>query len=152
MNEMSPANPPERPAATLEQPTVEPLPPALSSQPDMEVLKALTKVATNAWKLRNRVLDGQTKEPREELNKEEVKKSAREIDAIIEALSDLEVVIEDRTNEVFDYGSTDQIVSSIPKEGLAKPIILKTIRPTIYFKKWIAQKSQVDIATPIEPK
>jgi len=56
--------------------------------------------------------------------------------------------VKDRTNEPFDYGLPEKVVTTQPQEGLSKEIIIETIRPTIYWNGQIAQQGEVVIATP----
>jgi len=115
-------------------------------------MKNLSGLATHAWKLRGRVIDPQTKEPRDEIKKEDVRKMVRHVEAMFEALTALNVEVRDRTGETFDYGLPDKIVASNPQAGLTKELIVETIRPTIYWMNHIAQTGEVVIATPIESK
>ncbi len=61
--------------------------------------EVLTKIATNAWKLRNRMIDDRTKKPRAVIKKDDVKKLVSHVDSIFEALRELGLEIRDRTGE-----------------------------------------------------
>ncbi len=110
--------------------------------------KSLTALGTNAWKMKVRLMDGD--EPRDELKKDDLKKLMRNVDSMFEALSALGLEVRDRTGEPFDYGLPDKIVSSSPRAGLTRELIVETIRPTIYWQNQIAQTGEVVIATPLE--
>jgi hypothetical protein len=111
--------------------------------------KATITVATNAWKLRTRLIDRHSGEVRENLSKEDVKKMARYIESIYEAFAEIGIEIKDRTGEAFDYGLPEKVVTAQPQEGLTRERIVETLRPTIYWKEKLAQQGEVIIATPI---
>jgi hypothetical protein len=110
--------------------------------------KAVLTVATNAWKLRSRLIDLKSGEPREDLKKEDVRKLSRHIDAIFEAFGQIELEVKDRTGEPFDYGLPEKVVTTQPQPGLKKEQIIETLRPSIYWNKQLAQQGEVVIATP----
>jgi hypothetical protein len=118
-----------------------------------EFTKLLTTVATNAWKLRGRIMvDPKGDEIREELKKDDIKKLVRHVDSIFEALTAFEVEVRDRTGETYDYGLPDKIVSSSPQPGLSKELIIETLRPSIYWRSMPIQAAEVVIAVPVEQK
>jgi hypothetical protein len=125
-----------------------------SPQSAMEDLtKVLANVATNAWKLRGRIMvDPKGEEIRDELKRDDIKKLARHVDSIFESLSAFGIEVRDRTGEVYDYGLPDKIVSSTPRPGLSKELIVETLRPTIYFRSHPIQTAEVVIAVPVEKK
>lgn len=149
MSESIPIPPPEAPAVPVAQPPADKAPIAVRLTAEA-LTRSLTTIATNAWKMQGRVIDGQTKEPREEIKKDEVKKMIRHIEAIFEALLALGIEVRDRTGEAFDYGLPDKIVASSPQSGLTKELIVETIRPTIYCQNQLLQTGEVVIATPIK--
>jgi hypothetical protein len=116
-----------------------------------DLMKCITTVATNSWKMKSRVFNEKGK-PREEIKKDDIKKLARHLDSIFEAFNGMGIEIRDRTNETYDYGLPDTIVSSAPRAGLSKELIVETIRPTIYWQNQIVQAGEIVIATPIEEK
>ena len=114
-----------------------------------EFTKLLTSIATNAWKVRGRIMaDPKGEDLREEIKKDDVKKIARHLDSIYEALTEFGIEIRDRTGEAYDYGLPDKIVSSVPQTGLTKELIVETLKPTIYWQSQIAQAGEVVIAVP----
>jgi hypothetical protein len=114
-----------------------------------DLSKLLTNITTNAWKARGRVSsDPKGEELREEMKKEDIKKIARHLDSILNALADFGVEIRDRTGETYDFGLRDKIVSSVPRAGIAKELIVETLRPTVYWHSHIVQDGEVIIAVP----
>ena len=113
-------------------------------------VKATITVATNAWRLRTRLIDRHSGEVKEDVSKEDVKKMARYIESIYEAFAEIGIEIKDRTGEAFDYGLPEKVVTAQPQEGITRERIIETLRPTIYWKEKLAQQGEVTIATPIE--
>lgn len=151
MSEITPVEEPVAPLPPSVPLAAEKIPQGIRLNPEAW-MKNLSGLATNAWKMKARVIDPLTKEPREEIKKEDIKKMARHVEAMFEALTALNVEVRDRTGETFDYGLPDKIVASNPQAGLTKELIVETIRPTIYWMNQIAQTGEVVIATPIESK
>jgi hypothetical protein len=114
--------------------------------------KGLALLATSAWKLRMRIIDEETKEPRTEIGKDDVRKMVRQLDSMFEALKSLGIEVRDRTGEAFNYGLPEKVVSSSIQIGLTKELIVETIKPTVYWMNQIAQNGEVVIATPSEAK
>lgn len=143
-------------------PTSAPLPPHVPfgpvQQPEIpkeyrvavaEMMKvACVNVATNAWKIRAKIMDSQSGEPKEELKKDDIKKIARHLEAIFESFAQMQLEVKDRTNEPFDYGLPEKVVATQPQPGLLKERIIETIRPSIIWGKNIVQQGEVVIATP----
>jgi hypothetical protein len=115
----------------------------------MEVLtKCLIELATNAWRIRTKLQDPMTHEPREELSKDETRKTHRFLDAIFASLEEIGLQVKDRTGEAFDYGLPEKVITTQPQAGLTRELIIETIRPTIYWNAQIAQQGEVVVATP----
>lgn len=130
-------------------------PPVASSTKIVEVIpenvaKAMLAMATNAWRIRTKLVDSATAEVREELTKEDLKKVNRYMDAFFESLTSIGVEVKDRIGEAFDYGLPEKVITAEPQSGITREIIVETIRPTIYWRNQIAQQGEVVIATPIE--
>jgi hypothetical protein len=112
------------------------------------VVKALLAMATNAWRIRVRLTDSTSGEPRDEVGKDELKKLNRYVEAIFESLGGIGMKVKDRTGEAFDYGLPEKVVTAHQQPGLTKEMIIETLRPTIYWGSQIAQQGEVVIGTP----
>lgn len=111
--------------------------------------KALLAIATNAWRIRTRLSDSTTREPREEIGTDDLRKVMRYLDSMFESLSGIGMEVKDRTGEAFDYGLPEKVVAAQPQAGLSKEMVLETLRPTIFFGHQIAQQGEVVIGTPL---
>lgn len=111
--------------------------------------KETLAIVINIWRIKFRMTDALSKEPKEELTKEDVKKIVRYLESIHDSFAQLGIEIIDRTGESFDYGLPEKVVTTKPQEGIRKELVLETLRPTI---KWNNQMypGEVEIATPIE--
>lgn len=120
--------------------TVEVLPAAFA--------KEILAVVTNIWRLKLRLMDPHSKEQKEELGKEDVKKIVRYLESINDSFTQLGIEVIDRTGESFDYGLPEKVVTAKPQEGISKELVLETLRPTIKWKNHIFP-GEVEIATPM---
>ena len=90
-------------------------------------------IVINAWKIKSRMTDALSKELKEELAKDDVKKISRYLESIFDSFARLGIEIIDRTGECFDYGLPEKVVTAKPQDGICKELVLETLRPTI---KW----------------
>ena len=108
-----------------------------------DLLKAFCEIATNAWKARGRLNgiapDAQSTDHR---------RLTRNLDAILDALSTIQVQIKDHTGEAYDYGLPLRIVASEPRAGISREVVIETVRPTVLLADHILQRGEVVIAVP----
>jgi phosphotransacetylase len=115
----------------------------------MILQKALIANANQIWRISSAVIDPETKEAREELRPQEIRKVAKAVESLMETFNGLGIRIIDRLGEPFDAGLPDQVVTEEPREGLTREQIVRTIRPTIVWNATMIQRGEVDIAVPI---
>ena len=114
------------------------------SIPDAEVAKLFRAAGTAVWKLEQRMLDAETKEPRDEY-----RRLWRHVEAIKDALTDIGVDIVDWTNKRYDEGMSLKVVSEEERPGTKEPEIVETLLPTIRFRKQIQlQQGEVVVSKP----
>lgn len=114
------------------------------SNPDAEVAKLFRATGTAVWKLEQRMLDAETKEP-----KDEYRRLWRHVEAIKDALTDIGVDIVDLTNKRYDEGMSLKVVSEEERPGTREPEIVETLLPTIRFRKQIQlQQGEVVVSKP----
>jgi hypothetical protein len=116
---------------------------------EMILQKALIANANQIWRISSAVIDPETKEAREELRPQEIRKVAKAVESLMETFNGLGIRIIDRLGEPFDAGLPDQVVTEEPREGLTREQIVRTIRPTIVWNATMIQRGEVDIAVPI---
>lgn len=107
------------------------------------LLKGLIGLATNAWRAKTKMIDGHSKEVREEL-----KGVHRHIEAIWRNLNELELEIKDHTGDPYDEGQPMKVIASEPTVGITKAVVKETLLPTIYFKFQIVQHGEIVVAAP----
>ena len=130
-----------------------PLGPKNKSSKDMSepLLSAYTTellvIVLNAWRIKTKTVDPISKEPKEELAKEDVKRICRHLESIYDSFTRLGIQIIDRTGESFDYGLPEKVVAAKPQDGISKELVLETLRPTVKWNNKIFP-GEVEIATP----
>lgn len=111
---------------------------------DAEIAKLFRVAGTAVWKLEQRMLDAETKEPRNEY-----RRLWRHVEAIKDALTDIGVDIVDWTNKRYDEGMSLKVVSEEERLGTKEPEIVETLLPTIRFRKQIQlQQGEVVVSRP----
>ncbi len=109
--------------------------------------KLVAELGTELWRLRRRMTDEDTGEPRDEL-----RKTFRPVAAAWETLSDFGVEIQDHTGQPFRSGLAIEALAFQPTTGLTKEIIIETVRPSIYFGGRQVQRGQVIVGIPEEKR
>ena len=90
------------------------------------IIRTMTTIATNVWKLRVKMTD-----PDSDGVKEEFKRLYRHVESIVESLADIGIEIKDRTGEIFDYGLPEKVIATQSKAGISKKLVIETVKPTI---------------------
>lgn len=104
--------------------------PSGGSVPDADLAKLFRATGTAVWKLEQRMLDAETKEP-----KDEFRRVWRHVETIKDALADIGVDIVDWTGKRYDEGMSLKVVSEEERPGTKTPEIIETLLPTIRFRK-----------------
>jgi hypothetical protein len=121
-----------------------------SSTTEAILRKALIANVNQTWRISSAVIDPESKEIRDELKPQEIRKIAKAIESLMEAFDGLGIRLIDRLGEPFNAGLPDQVVTEEPREGLTREQIIRTIRPTIVWNETMVQRGEVDIAVPIK--
>jgi len=111
-------------------------------------MKALIVIANQSWRMCSALIDVETKEPKENLAPQEIRKISNALDTIRECIHGLGIKVIDRIGESFDPGLPDQVVTEEPQEGISKERIIRTFRPTIMWNQTMVQRGEIDIAVP----
>lgn len=118
------------------------------SIPDAEIAKLFKAVGTAVWKLERRMVNEETKEP-----KDEFRKVWRHVEAIHDALADIGVEIVDWTGRRYDEGLPLKVVSEEERADLKEPEIIETMLPTIRFRQQAQiQMGEVIVGRPAAPR
>jgi hypothetical protein len=121
-----------------------------SAEPTLQ--KAVIMSANQIWRISSVVIDPETKEAREELRPQEIRKIVKAIESLMETFQGLGIRVIDRLGEPFNPGLPDQVVTEEPREGFTREQIIRTIRPTIVWNETMVQRGEVDIAVPAKTK
>ena len=105
----------------------------------------LADLATNAWRLREKMREPGTDQPREEM-----RRVYRHVEAIWASLQQQGVEIRDPTGEIVPEGGVYglRVLASQPTPGITREKVLETIKPTIRFKNQVIQMGEVILAVP----
>jgi hypothetical protein len=107
------------------------------------VVQALAHIATNAWRAKNKLVDPETGEA-----KEEMKRVYRHIEAIFETLKQIDVKTIDPVGRAYDSGMALKVVSFEQTPGLSKEEIKETIKPSVAWQGRLIQMGEVIVGTP----
>jgi hypothetical protein len=119
-----------------------------ASSTEIILQKALVENANQVWRILTAVFDSESKEIKELISPQEIKKVANAIEKLIATFDSLGIRIIDRLGESFNAGLPDQVVTEEPREGLTREQIIRTIRPTIMWNQTMVQRGEIDIAVP----
>jgi len=112
-----------------------------------ELLGPLMEVATNAWRLKIRMLDSETGEPKEEMHK-----LYRFVEGLFRGLQQAGVRVVDTVGKAYDSGMPLKVLNFEPVPGLQREEIIETVRPTILWKERLLRAGEIIVGTPIEEK
>lgn len=110
-----------------------------------EVTATLVSIATNAWRAKNKMVDAETGEP-----KDDMRRVFRHIDGIFNAFNELGLRIIDPTGKVYDTGMALKAISFEPTAGLSREEVTETIKPSIIWQDRLLQIGEVIVGTPID--
>ena len=133
-----PAAPPPEPLGSM--PPVVPAPAAEG----LESLDgSLAGLATQVWRARNRIIDPETGEPREEM-----RRVYRHIEGALEMFAEMGLTMNDWLKQPYDTGLPVKVLTFQPTPDIQRDTVLEAIRPTIIWKDRLLQMGEVIVATP----
>lgn len=113
-----------------------------------ETTRFIKKIANNVWKLRNKMfdVDGNPKDGFE--------KVYRPVDALWDALKEIDVTVKSHDGESYDTGMPVNVVAWEKREGATREEIIETLKPTIRLGDQLLQWADVIAVAPVkaEPK
>ena len=112
--------------------------------PENETTRFIKKIANNVWKLRNKMLD-------EDGNpKDHFDRVYRFVEALDDALKEIDVTIKSHDGEAYDTGMAVNVVAWEKREGATREEIVETIKPTIRLGDRLLQWADVIAVTPVK--
>lgn len=112
---------------------------------DREQLRLLADLATGLWRLRPRLLEPGTGQPREGL-----KRAWRDVEALGDLLAGAGVRVIDHTGHDYDPGQVLEVAARVPVPGLRRDRVQETVRPTVYVGDRHVQVGQVLVEVPAD--
>lgn len=109
-----------------------------------EMLGPLVEMATNAWRLKVRMVDPDTGEP-----KEETRKLYRFVEGLFRALGDAGIQVIDKTGKPYDNGMPEKVINFEQTPGLVKEEIIDTVRPSIRWKEQPLYHGEIIVGIPV---
>jgi hypothetical protein len=106
-------------------------------------LASFVDLGCSAWKLRQKMFDQITGEPKDDL-----RHLARHVEVIWDRLSELGLQIQDHTGNPFDSGQSLEVLAFQPTSGISRETVIETVRPTVYFAGKRILMGQVIVGTP----
>ena len=124
-------------------------PASSTASADSESLeRTLAVLATQAWRMSNRLIDPATKESRELLDSRDCRGIARSLESIMDELSAFGITIKDRTGEAYDEGLPEKVIHGERRADLTKPQIIETLKPSIFLNKKTIQLGDIIVGIP----
>ena len=80
-----------------------------------------------------------------------LKHLGRNLQAGLDALHAAGFEVKDHTNERYSEGSRVEVLAFQPVEGIDQPIVIETLKPTIYFMDRLLRRGQIIVGKPLDP-
>ena len=109
-----------------------------------ELLRPLGEMATNAWRLKVRMVDATTGEP-----KAETRKLYRFVEGLFRALDEAGIQVIDKTGRPYDSGMPEKVISYEQTPGLAQEEIIETPRPSVRWKERALFNGEIIVGIPV---
>lgn len=109
-----------------------------------ELLGPLGEMATNAWRLKVRMVDAMTGEP-----KEETRRLYRFVEGLFRALDEAGIQVIDKTGRPYDSGMPEKVISYEQTPGLKEEEIIETVRPSVRWKERALFNGEIIVGIPV---
>lgn len=103
----------------------------------------LADLATGLWRLREKMLDGETGRPLDEM-----RRAFRHLEATWDILAQAGVQVQDHSRSRYDPGLSLKVTAFQPSPGLDSETVIETLKPTVYLKGQRIQIGEVIVGTP----
>ncbi|HEX8475540.1 MAG TPA: hypothetical protein VF666_16045 [Pyrinomonadaceae bacterium] len=108
-----------------------------------ELRRLYSDMGTGLWRLRRKMLDPATGDPREEM-----RRAYRHFQFTWDALSRAEIEVQDYEGQAFDPGLSLKVIEYQPVSGMNREEVIETIKPAVYYKGELIQTGEVIVGTP----
>lgn len=98
----------------------------------------LADIATNLWRLRQKML-----QPGTDLPLEEMRRAYRPFEAAWNSLLGAGIEVLDHTGNPFHSGLLLHVLAFEPTPGIVQETVIETVRPTVYYKQQLVQSGEV---------
>ncbi len=105
--------------------------------------KLVVQLGNAVWRLKRRVVD-----PGSGKTREEMRKLARHVESLSDALVSFGVEVQDHTNQAFVTGLDLDVIAFEPSDAAQREIVVETVSPYIYLGNIKLQSGKVIVATP----
>ncbi len=116
-----------------------------SPQSEIAALRGpLAEIATNAWRLKVRMIDAETGE-----TKAQTARLYRFVEGLFRALDEAGIQVVDKTGKPYDEGMPEKVISFEQTPGLAREEIIDTVRPTIRWRERPLCNGEIIVGLPV---
>lgn len=112
--------------------------------PENETTRFIKKIANNVWKLRNKMFDADGNP------KDGFEKVYRPVDALWDALKEIDVTVKSHDGEMYDTGMPVNVIAWDKREGATREEIIETLKPTIRLGDQLLQWADVIAVAPVK--
>jgi hypothetical protein len=110
---------------------------------DVSRIRFINDLATGLWRLRRRIFDEETGEPRSEM-----KMLYRHFETTWDVLTNAGVEIQDHTGDAYDSGLSLKVLTFQPMPDLHREVVIETIKPSVYLNDQHIQTGEVIVGVP----
>jgi len=111
---------------------------------DDEFRRLVVSLSINAWRLHRKLINKETREPLPEM-----KRLFRHSEAMLDALKESGIEINDYEGRSYDPGMALKVISFEPTSGIQEEEIIEAIKPTIIARGKLLQVGEVVVGRPI---
>jgi hypothetical protein len=134
----------EKTASTPPMPVAETVASPDQTDPRETVELSLGALATQIWRAKNKMVEAETGEPREEM-----KRVYRHIEGAFDVFAQMGVTLNDWRDQPYDAGLPVKVLGFHPTPGLSRDMILEVVRPTVIWKDRLLQLGEVIVGIPV---
>jgi len=134
------ASPADRPAASAAKSEMESTTDQRLS--DRDQTRLVANISTHLWRMKGKMIDSATGQPHDEM-----RRVYRDLDLIWDELTQVGHRILDHTGEIFS-GQSLKVIAFQPTAGIAREMIIETLKPSVYLNDRRLQMGEVVVGTP----